>query len=113
MEEKNTIQNSELQKVAGGTEVGFADGQPYCPICGKTPIRLVSSDEFTDTYQCDVCGHQSVHTRQSGNPEPEVFSCPRCGNLNNWKLLKSENGIDTVECMICHMQVSLPSGTRQ
>ena len=111
--ENKTIQNSDLEKIAGGNEVQFLDGEAVCPICGKYPIRLVSADEFTDTYQCDVCGHMSTHHKSASNtPESNQAVCPRCGNCSSFRLVKSENGLNTLECRLCGMHITVSAANQ-
>ena len=107
MEEKNTVKNKELEKVVGGTEVEFYDGKPGCPICGKYPIRLIASDEYTDTYQCDCCRHKSVHTKKTAQPDTGPVCCPRCGCLS-FHVLRADGSGTILECNVCRMQWSAP-----
>ena len=106
MEEKITVQNNDLEKAVGGNEVLFHEGKPVCPICGKYPIPLVSGDEFTDIYQCDCCGQQSVHTKKTNTASQSGPAyCPRCGSTS-FRVLRTEGGLSHVECSICRMQWS-------
>ena len=107
MEEKIPVNNNHLEKVTGGNETEFYDGKPACPICGKYPIRLVESDEFTDTYQCSSCGQRSYHHKNTNKPDTGPVACPRCGSLS-FQVIRSEFGIDTMECRVCRNQWTAP-----
>ena len=111
MEEKKIL-DEKLEKVSGGIDTVFNGGVAVCPVCGETNIKLYASDEFTDTYKCHHCGSESIHTKKERPAAPELhptLQCRQCGVVGKWNLVKSENGIDTVECRVCHLQTTVPS----
>jgi Zn ribbon nucleic-acid-binding protein len=115
MNENNTLHLSDLEKVAGGVDTAFYNGVPICPVCGERPIKMVSSDEFVDTYQCHVCGSTSIHTKklrpEAPKPHPDKV-CPQCGSLGKWRILRTEGIIDYVECTVCRLQSTAPADQR-
>ena len=109
MAENNKIHDSKLEKVAGGINTIFYGNTPVCPVCGQKDIKLIAGDEFTDTYKCDYCGSESVHTKKERPRYHANLQCRQCGVVGEWNLVKSENGIDTVECKVCRLQMTVPS----
>jgi transcription elongation factor Elf1 len=111
MEEKK-IKDEKLEKVAGGLDTIFYGNVPICPVCGERDIKVVASDEFTDTYKCHNCGMESIHTKKERPAPPKYhpnLQCRQCGSIGQWNLVKSENGIDTVQCKVCRLQMNAPS----
>ncbi len=99
--EKIPVNNNKLEKVAGGNEVSFFEGKSVCPTCGTHPIRLVSSEELIDTYQCDRCGLRSYHHKKAKiEPEVDPNVCPRCGSTSF--VISNDLGIYTKQCTVCH-----------
>ena len=82
---------------------------PMCPVCGERPIKLVSGDEFTDTYQCPNCGSKSTHTKKLRPIPHPGLTCPRCGSIGKWRIVESANGTDTVECTVCRLSTKVPA----
>ncbi|MBQ1287616.1 MAG: hypothetical protein IIY22_03570 [Erysipelotrichaceae bacterium] len=111
MEEKK-VKDEKLEKVSGGRDTIFHDNVPICPICGQTNIKIVSSNVFTDTYKCHHCGCESIHNKME-EAEPVKYhpnlQCRQCGSIGTWNLVKSENGVDTVECKVCRLKMTAPS----
>ena len=115
MEDNKTVQNKDLAKVTGGIETAFCGNVPICPVCGERPIKMVSGDEYTDTYQCHVCGSISVHTKKirPEAPKPHIHkTCPRCGSVGKWRVIETIDVIDTVECTVCRLVTKAPTEPR-
>lgn len=110
MEEKEMIQNEKLKDVAGGIEPVFINGKVICPVCGEPSIKLIASDEFTDTYQCGLCGKTSIHTKKERVEEKihPNLQCPRCG-MSSWQLVSSANGVDYLKCTVCRLDLAAQS----
>ena len=109
---ENKIKDNKLEKVAGGADVIFSEGTTVCPICGKMDIKLIASEEFTDTYKCEMCGQQSTHTKKQRPAEPKIHenvSCPMCRHSGEWRLKSRDNGIDTIVCKICGLEMTVPA----
>jgi predicted RNA-binding Zn-ribbon protein involved in translation (DUF1610 family) len=109
MEEKKTVNKEDLAAVAGGINTIFYGNEPMCPVCGERPIKLVSGDEFTDTYQCPHCGSKSTHTKKLRPIPHPGLTCPRCGSIGKWRIVESANGTDTVECTVCRLSTKVPA----
>ena len=112
MEEKKQVQQSDLEKVAGGLDTVFYGDVAICPVCGERPIKIISGDEYVDTYQCHNCGSISIHTKKARPEAPKPHSskvCMQCGSVGKWRILKTINGIDTIQCTVCRLEVTVPS----
>lgn len=109
MEEKKQVQQNDLEKVAGGLDTVFYGDVAICPVCGERPIKIISGDEYVDTYQCHNCGSISIHTKKEA-PKPHSSKvCMQCGSVGKWRILKTINGIDTIQCTVCRLKVTVPS----
>ena len=110
MENNSTLQNKQLAQVSGGNEPIFQGNTVLCPTCGHRPLKLVSSDEFTDTYKCEVCGKIWIHTKKEHPKIHPGLICPRCGDrIPNWTLLSTAGGMDRIRCGTCQYELSVPS----
>ena len=109
MEEKKTIQQQDLEKVSGGLDTVFYGDIPICPVCGERPIQKVSGDEYVDTYKCHVCGKTSIHIKKERPVPYPGLVCQRCGSLGKWAVLRSENGMDTIQCTVCRLERVVPT----
>ena len=112
MEEKKTIAQNDLEQVAGGIDTIFFGEVAVCPVCGERPIKKISGDEYVDTYQCSHCGSLSIHTKKQRPEAPKPYPsrvCEQCGSLGRWRVLKSANGMDTIQCTVCRLETVVPS----
>ena len=112
MGENKIIENNDLEKVAGGIDTVFVGDVAICPVCGNRPIKIVSGDEYVDVYKCDHCGSQSIHTKKERPAEPKPHPnlvCPQCGTVGNWRIIKTENGLDSIECRVCRLICTTPA----
>ena len=107
--EDNKVHDSKLEKVSGGTELVFHGTTGVCPVCGSTNLKLVSGDEFVDNYLCEHCGQTSTHTKKEKPVIHKNLQCNRCGSIGRFNLLKSENGVDTVQCTVCKLTMNVPA----
>lgn len=114
MEEKKIMDPKDLEKVSGGIETAFHGNTPVCPVCGQPNIRKLSGDEYTDTYQCDCCGMMSTHTKKArpiAKPLHMEVRCGICGMNDQWRIIRTEAGLDLIECGYCRTRISVPSET--
>lgn len=112
MEQNNLVNNNDLEAVSGGIDTVFYGDIAVCPVCGQRPIRIVSGDEYVDIYQCDCCGSKSTHTKKERPAEPKPHAtlvCPQCGVTGMWRIIKTENGLDSIECQICRLIRTAPA----
>ena len=110
--EDNKVHDSKLEKVSGGLETVFHGTTSVCPVCGHTNLKLVSGDEYVDKYYCEHCGMTSTHTKKEKPVEPPVhpsLQCTQCGSIGRFKLVKKEGGLDTVQCTVCKLQMTVPA----
>ena len=109
MEENKNLNKEELESVSGGLDTIFYNGVSVCPTCGHRPINLVSGDEFIDTYRCPNCGMVSYHIKKERPIPHPTLQCPTCGQIGMWKVVKSENGVDEIECKVCRHKITAPA----
>ena len=110
MENNSVLENKQLETVTGGSEPIFLAGTVICPLCGHRPLKLVSGDEFIDTYKCDYCGKTWGHTKKEHPKIHPDLICPRCGDRTpNWTLLSSTGGMDRIRCGTCQYELTVPS----
>ena len=111
--DKKDITDSNLEKVTGGLDTIFYGDIPMCPTCGQRNIKMISSDEYVDTYKCQLCGMVSIHTKKE-KPAPvpihPELQCPICGSIGTWNLLRSDNGVDYLECTVCRNKLAVVPG---
>ncbi len=109
MEEKKEIKNEKLVAVSGGYETGFTDdGKPYCPVCGKVGIRLITSGPSEDTYQCDMCGQFSTFAK-SAPAAAAITACPVCGcSGEGFRLIRREGNTEIRKCVMCGHETQCP-----
>lgn len=112
MENKEFVKNDDLRKVTGGIDTVFIGDTAVCPVCGERPLKVAFGDEYVDTYQCPLCGSQSVHVKKIRPEAPKPHSalvCPQCGTTGEWRIVKTQNGLDTIECRVCRLVRTTPT----